>query len=463
MINRCVSCGAPAPANRSDFHFTCEFCGTYNVDQEYLLQKAKSGEIKTQNKYFESALLAIDSGDYEKASKLIEEALNQDSNNQDALIYQAFCSAALIKPSNFEKNLKISEVALNRAKNINENESYELGKNQVTNMFLEQSPNAANYFFDTAKKKLLAYGSETNGKIHYLTEMTRGINVFKKIIELNPTNLERKVSILIIALDKIHECEDESSAFSNLSSNSGSLSKEEVLNLKNKFYSLLYEINTKMSDVVNAALEKSIYSHKIRRTLKEMAPKNANESEEKRNVKNTSSENSKSKNWIFIGIGAIVLIVIIGVVGSKDKNNSPQQTKSQETQPQINKLLGKNSFEFFSDAKAMQLITTAVGEKNVDEAKHFFMVSNPSIKEGSWIVAEGCMPRSCDTNSGIIMIDIDSTKMIVGMYDKDKNQTRVLNTMGLPIKQIDNFYTLETQTPQKFKDWLLERGSNFRD
>jgi hypothetical protein len=69
-------------------------------------------------------------------------------------------------------------------------------------MFLEQSPNAANYFFDTAKKKLLAYGSETSGKIYYLTELTRGINVFQKIIELNPTNLEKKVYILIIALDE---------------------------------------------------------------------------------------------------------------------------------------------------------------------------------------------------------------------------------------------------------------------
>jgi hypothetical protein len=58
---------------------------------------------------------------------------------------------------------------------------------------------------------------------------------------------------------------------------------------------------------------------------------------------------------------------------------------------------------------------------------------------------------------------MDSTKMIVAIYEKSKNNTALFNSMGLPIKQIDGFYTLNTQTPQKLKDWLRERGSNFRD
>jgi len=143
--------------------------------------------------------------------------------------------------------------------------------------------------------------------------------------------------------------------------------------------------------------------------------------------------------------------------------NKYLEKSANQSNKKISNLTGKNAFEFFSDQKAMELFSQAVGEKNVKDLKNYFIVSSPSTKEGDWIIAEGCMPKACDTDNGIIMVDNDSTKMIVGIYDKDENRTLLLNSMGLQLKQIDGFYTLGTQTPQKLKDWLRQRGSNLRD
>jgi hypothetical protein len=463
MLNRCVSCGAPAPANRSDFHFTCEFCGTKNVDEEYLKEKAKSIESKTGNNAFESALMAIEAGDFEKATGLIDEALKQDNNNQEILIFHAYCHAALTKPSNFEKNFKVAEISLNKAKNLGDTEVFTLGKTQVSNMFLDRAESAGNYFFDTAEKKLIAFGDNQSTRQSFLDETLKGINLFEKTIELNPTEKEKKIKILVTAIDKIH-------SFSGSESSS-----QEYTNKKKYFFEKLFEIykdnKEVVENIVNRLPEKKLGDFGVRSNanliLKTLRSMGAPKVERKSDSKSESTGDTTSKTWVYVAVGAVVVVVGLSLLGKKnDSNQVVEKSKSsaiEEKKSPSNNMLGKNAFEFFSDSKAMQLFLTAVGEKNVDEAKNYFMVSSPSTKDGNWIIAEGCMPRSCGSEDGIILMDMDSTKMIVAIYEKSKNNTALFNSMGLPIKQIDGFYTLNTQTPQKLKDWLRERGSNFRD
>jgi hypothetical protein len=462
MLNRCVSCGAPAPASRSDFHFTCEFCGTKNVDEEYLKEKAKSIESKTSNSAFESALTAIEVGDFEKATVLIDEALIQDNNNQDILIFHAYCHAALTKPSNFEKNFKVAEISLSKAKKLGETEVFTLGKTQVSNMFLDRAESAGNYFYDTAEKKLIAFGDNDSTRKSFLDETLKGLNLFEKIIELNPTEKEKKIQIIVTALDKIYSFPGSDS------------SSQEYSNKKKYFFEKLYDIykdnNDVVENIVNRLPEKKLGDYGVRsnanlisKTLRSMGSPKV---EKKSDSKSESTSKPKSKTWVYVVAGAIVVLISFSFLGKKDDSNQIVDNKSsaiEEKKSIKNNLLGKTAFEFFSDTKAMQLFLTAVGEKNVDDAKNYFMVSGPSTIEGNWIIAEGCMPRSCGSDDGIILVDMDSTKMIVAIYEKSKNNTALFNSMGLPINQVDGFYTLGTQTPQKLKDWLRERGSNFRD
>jgi len=252
MITNCKSCGASPPSNSSNISFICEYCGTKNVDDQYFIERAKNIDASKANRFFGLGLVAFNSGDYQQAEAQFEQAVKEDDHNLDAWIYLAHTKAKTLKPSNFSKNILVAINCIKKAREIDSHaEVVEYGSSAIANSFLSEANNAAQYYFDTAQKKLVAYGK--SGAAGVASEAVIGFSLIKNAFSLAPSDSKLIAASDIYALSQIYH-------FSDLG-----VYSSEIESFGYYFFDNLYGVYSKNKDVVLGLLSQSPkYQSKIK-------------------------------------------------------------------------------------------------------------------------------------------------------------------------------------------------------
>jgi tetratricopeptide (TPR) repeat protein len=207
MIQVCRSCGASPPSDSSRVAFVCEYCGTKNVDDQYFIERAKNIDASKADRYFGLGMVAFNSGDYQQAEKQFEQAVQEDDHNLDGWIYLAHTKAKTLKASNFGKHILVAINCIKKAKELDSNaEIVQFGSAAIANSFLAESIGASQYYFDTAEKKLVAYGK--NGASAVASEAHSGFSLIRDAFSLNPNDSKLIATSSIYALYQTFRFDD---------------------------------------------------------------------------------------------------------------------------------------------------------------------------------------------------------------------------------------------------------------
>jgi Tfp pilus assembly protein PilF len=304
----CKSCGAPSNASASLFSFICDYCGTKNVDPEYLKQYASKIDIAKANHSFQLGLVAIKSEDFKNAEKHLEASVLEDANNSESWVYLALSKVALIKPSNYEKYYDSAIQCLNKAKLIQpDSDIYLNGSILVQSKLLETSTIGASYFIDTAYKKNLAYSGSSQAISAAGEEATKGLGLINNAYQLGIANAELASKALVYAAANCIE-------FKNKIGNYGDIED------KYKFYiAELNKIYIKRRDLVEnelnlftpqkSQIQKSL--DKLSQQNNVLAANNANSSD------NSSLSNGINKNLLIVAVAGVIVAGIYFISGEK--------------------------------------------------------------------------------------------------------------------------------------------------
>jgi Tfp pilus assembly protein PilF len=315
MIQACRSCGASPPSNSSHVSFVCEYCGTKNVDDQYFIERAKNIDASKANRYFGLGLVAFNSGDYQQAEKQFEQAVQEDDHNIDGWIYLAHTKAKTLKPSNFGKHILVAINCIKKAQEIDANaEIVQFGSAAIANSFLAESIAAAQYYFDTAEKKLVAFGK--GGAAGVASEVQTGFSLLKDAFSLNPTDTRLIAASSIYAMSQTFR-------FDDLGIGSQQMKKDGAY-----FFDVLYGVYSKHKEV---ALEVLAQFPKYQRRVTTLfdkqdkslsAPVGKSESEQ-----SSVFEDSLGKRKKLLiaggGVGAIVLIILMASGGKNEPQKAP--------------------------------------------------------------------------------------------------------------------------------------------
>lgn len=203
----CKQCGAPsASAARK---FTCDYCGTLNVDEEFFKHLARDTEATTEDRFYQVALSQYLANDFVEAEKSLTSCVTQSAPfSADAWIYLALCKARLLKPSNFDKSLALTLQYIERASDqAGDSKNVAYSRVVLGNQFLESATRAMQYFFATAKKKYVAYGENRDAAQSAFDEAARGIKAVQDVFILQPTDASLRLSVVGSMLDVLIELE----------------------------------------------------------------------------------------------------------------------------------------------------------------------------------------------------------------------------------------------------------------
>ena len=297
MSSICKSCGAPASDSASLVSFVCDYCGSKNVNPEYLKQYASKIDLAKANHNLQLAIVAINGGDFINAEKHLEASVLEDANNAESWIYLALSKAALIKPSNYEKYYNSAIQCINKAKSIDSSsEIYINGSILVQAKLLETSIIGAGYYIDTAYKKHLAF-SGTNGALkNAADEAMKGFILIDNANKLSINNNELSVKAIVYACANCLKFKNEIGSVNQINDQYDKLIQQ--LNI----------INQKRKDLVENEL--NLYANQkaeISKSLKKLNPP------VKQNIPDVNSQ-SDSANSSSSGINKNILIIVIGVV-----------------------------------------------------------------------------------------------------------------------------------------------------
>jgi Tfp pilus assembly protein PilF len=311
---KCKSCGAQSNAV-NQLSFVCEFCGTKNVDDQYLqnlaVQKATS---EANSKSFQLGLISIQGNDIAAAEKQFEAAVSEDSNNPDAWVYLAYCKAALVKPSNYEKNIGVARQAIQKAKSLtNSSEEVDSGVVLVGGKFLQASVSASAYYLDTAMKKFLAYGENASARKMAVQEATLGLGILRDAIHMAEANFELVAVAGVYAYSKSFELIN-------------SIGHDQVLaDFMEEFGKILVQVNQQRPELIQRELEKC--DPKVIKSIKAVLPKPKAAAPATPVIVGNSDEpkdNGPLIKKVMMGVGALVFIIILmSMFGGSDKDNAP--------------------------------------------------------------------------------------------------------------------------------------------
>lgn len=311
---KCKSCGAQSNA-ANQLSFVCEFCGTKNVDDQYLQNLAvQKAAAEANSKSFQLGLIAVQGNDIATAEKQFEAAVSEDANNPDAWVYLAYCKAALVKPSNYEKNIGIARQAIQKAKSLaNSSEEVDSGVVLVGGKFLQASVGASAYYIDTAMKKFFAYGENASARKVAVQEAALGLGILRDAIQMAEANLELVAVAGVYAYSKTFELIN-------------AIGHDQVLaDFKAEFGKVLVQVNQQRSELIQHEIEKC--DAKVAKSIKALFPKPAAAT-----VPATSSEsgetkdNSSSMKKGLAVVGAVVgIIILASLIWGSDKDKAPQK------------------------------------------------------------------------------------------------------------------------------------------
>ena len=325
MIQSCRSCGASPPSNSSHISFICEYCGTKNVDDQYFIERAKNIDASKANRYFGLGLVAFKSGDYQQAEKQFEQAVQEDDHNLDGWIYLAHTKAKTLKPSNFTKNILVAINCIKKAEEIDANaEIVQFGSAAIANSFLSEAIKAAQYYFDTAQKKLVAYGHE--GAAGIASELQMGFSLIKDAFSLNPNDTKLIASSSIYALSQTFRFDDLG------------ISNPQIKNDRSYFFDTFYYLYSKHKDVALEMLAQSPkFESKITALLDKKdkslsAPVKKVERDDSRVHVDSSSGN---RNKILIAAGGVAAVGLIIFLATGGKNEAQKVPISKTPAPTV--------------------------------------------------------------------------------------------------------------------------------
>jgi len=326
MSSICKSCGAPAGDSASLLSFVCDYCGSKNVNPEYLKQYASKIDLAKANHNLQLALISISSGDFINAEKHLEVSVLEDANNAESWVYLALSKAALIKPSNYSKFFESSIQCLNKAKLIDQNsEIYINGSLLVQTKLLETSIIGAGYYIDTAYKKHIAF-SGTSGVVQSAAdEALKGFKLIDNANKLTINNSELSVKAIIYACANCIKFKKEIGSISQINNQYDKLIEE---------LSLIYK---KRKELVENEL--SLYldqKPEISKSLLKLNPVTKQINSVDSSISNATSPSQSGLNKNLIIIVAVIIIIIIAYFIFNNTKKSESITTSsppQSTQP----------------------------------------------------------------------------------------------------------------------------------
>jgi tetratricopeptide (TPR) repeat protein len=336
MTQVCKSCGAAPPPSTSHVAFVCEYCGTKNVNDQYFIERAKNIDASKSNRHFGLGVVAFNSGDYQTAEKQFEQAVQEDDLSTDSWIYLAHTKAKTIKPSNFSRHIAVAINCINKAKEIDPNaEIVEYGSAAIANSFLAESNKAAQYYFDTAEKKLIAFGK--NGSHEAASEAALGLSLIKNAFDLNPNDTKLAAESSIYAMYQIFR-------FDDLRINSKQIKDYEIYFLE-AFYKIYVSHKEKALEVLtDYPRYKGRISTLLEKRGKSATGVSSNITDPKEEISDGSGSITKK---IFVGVG--MAVILSSIIMFERRNDGPK-TISLATLPSPTATAEKNPVKIAQDS-----------------------------------------------------------------------------------------------------------------
>jgi len=348
MADHCTSCGASRPASSSNHSFVCEYCGAKNVDEQYFIERAKNIDSNKLDSYLHLGLVAFNAGDFPNAEQKFEEAVKQDGNSADAWIYLAHTKAKTVKPSNFTNSLSIATNCIQRAREIDANAEIVLyGSSAIANSFLARTISAAQYYFETADKRFVAYGK---GDPALVKEVETGFSLIQQAFAMAPTESELIAASSCYALTQCYKFEDR--GFSSISR-----ANEKI------YLEKLFQVYSKNQDAAKKAIVNSTkYEHRINNAIEKLSAV-SNTSKSTSGNKSTEKSNSSLpiKNIAIIG-GVVAIVGIGGVFFLNQKPSATNQQITSSVAPQISNQ---------SESRSDQIAVNTTNCKLIDQCIQF--------------------------------------------------------------------------------------------
>ena len=112
---KCNTCGASIEntANRSSYK--CEYCGSYNYDENYIEKRFESLNLTKANEVLNIAQLRYKSGRYDEAIELITESL-KEKNGMSNILIECDRSAKDFKFDNLDFTINEKIISINTKK-----------------------------------------------------------------------------------------------------------------------------------------------------------------------------------------------------------------------------------------------------------------------------------------------------------------------------------------------------------
>jgi len=202
-LKNCKNCGAAAPNGTSLHSFSCEFCGTKNVDEEYFRELARNSDLGKSNRFMQLGLNSFESDEFIDAEKHFESSIIENDKNPEVWIYLALCKANLIKASNFNKNIKGVKDAIYRASSIDDSSEIVIfGKIALANCLVTKIQNISGHYFETADKTYVAHGGDKNAAIAASHDLISGLEKIQSLESYVISSDVEYVGLLVSALVK---------------------------------------------------------------------------------------------------------------------------------------------------------------------------------------------------------------------------------------------------------------------
>jgi hypothetical protein len=165
------------------------------------------------------------------------------------------------------------------------------------------------------------------------------------------------------------------------------------------------------------------------------------------------------------------LIYIYSIMGgAQSKANLQIQKKSELNNSDISnpsmeskyaKYIGVYPGDFLSDRNNWSLISpTMDGLQLKSINSEYFGVVTPIMKEGKFIIGEGCKSHDCTSKNAIFYLNTENNFFVLFTNDTTSPLMTVYCDKCSGLKKSQNGYSFDYPIPNEVKKWLRERNFN---
>ena len=282
----CTSCGASLEKISNEASYKCEYCGSYNYDEEYIEQRFANLNTTKANEILGVAKVRFTSGRYEDAIELITESLKENNDCVEAWATLALCRIHTVSTTNFEKNKKSIEQCMLKIKGLDNEHSQEMFL-EIHQKLLEKTLKLSEDWIYKSKKAYSAYESTApdRAKESAIRHIVLAINMINDAQQISKEYSEPSVKAsiyILIAIFHLDQLKDDAR---------------------------LNDFKSDAQDVVQSAFTKNETSTKQLITNLGITPSVV--LGYLKNKPNAKIKKSGGKKWLFILAVIVILIIII--------------------------------------------------------------------------------------------------------------------------------------------------------